>query len=482
MDEKRPIDRAGDAKPAMARRPDPDFSAPAITTTLHIGTGSDSEPSTPDEEKKNPIPDNRSIDTDSSSAPLSGPGGAIDDNDFPEGGVRAWLVVLGCWLTLFASLGLINILATFQTYVTANQLVQYSESTIACIFSLHTFVSFAAGIYTGPLFDRYGPRYLLLAGTACLALSIIFLSISYAHWHFLLAFSLLSGLASALLTTPSIAAIAHFFHARRGLATGLASTAAPISAILLPLLFHRLFLALGFTVTIRVLAALCFAFTLPANFLVRSRLPPPPITKSIHPSPRILTHRPFALTTLAIFLLQLALFLPLTFLPSSALALGHSHAFAYSLVALLNTGSVAGRVAAGWAGDRIGPFNASAFAAAASAALCLGLWLPLGHARGGMMAFALLFGVASGGGVGLVPAAVGRLCRAQEYGRYYATCSAVVSAAVLVGIPIAGRVVEGGGGRYGGLIVLTGAVYCGAAVAFLAAKVSVVGWRFFVVF
>lgn len=490
MDEKRPIDGAGEvqdrAKPAVTRRPDPDPSAPAITTAPpphDVGTGSDSEPGTPDEEKKNPIPEKRSVDTDTDddAAPLSEPGGVIDDNDYPEGGARAWLVVFGCWLALFASLGLMNILATFQTYVSTNQLVAYNESTIGWIFSLYTFVSFFLGIYVGPLFDRYGPRYLLLAGTACLGLSLMLLSISYEYWHFLLAFGLLSGIASALLFTPSIAAVGHFFRARRGLATGVASTAGSVGGILFPLMLQRLFTTVGWAWAIRILAFLCFAVTVAANFLVRARLPPAP-NASIHPDIRIFAHRPFALTTLAVFLVEFALFIPLTYISSYALAQGFSHAFSFDVLTVLNAGSVVGRVASGWCADRVGPFNANMAAAALTVVGCFGVWLPLGHTKPGIVVFALLFGFASGSNISLVPVAIGRLCRTQHYGRYYATCYTVVSVAVLVGIPIAGKVVEANGGQYWGLIVLTGAVYCGAVAAFLAAKVSVVGWRLFAVF
>lgn len=102
-----------------------------------------------------------------------------DGEEYPEGGIRAWLVVLGAWLALFAALGLMNILATFQTYVSNNQLVEYDAGTIGWIFSLYTFVSFFMGIYVGPLFDKYGPRWLILSGTLCLVLSLVFMSISY---------------------------------------------------------------------------------------------------------------------------------------------------------------------------------------------------------------------------------------------------------------------------------------------------------------
>lgn len=99
-----------------------------------------------------------------------------EDDDYPEGGLKAWLVVLGSWLALFSALGLMNTLATFQAYVAIHQLEGYSEGQIGWIFSLYTFLTFFCGIYIGPTFDRYGPRWVILGGTLCLVVSLVGLS------------------------------------------------------------------------------------------------------------------------------------------------------------------------------------------------------------------------------------------------------------------------------------------------------------------
>lgn len=99
-----------------------------------------------------------------------------DDDGYPEGGLKAWLVVLGSWLALFSALGLMNTLATFQAYVANHQLKDHSEGQIGWIFSLYTFITFFGGIYIGPIFDKYGPRWVILAGTLCLVVSLVGLS------------------------------------------------------------------------------------------------------------------------------------------------------------------------------------------------------------------------------------------------------------------------------------------------------------------
>lgn len=101
-----------------------------------------------------------------------------DVESYPEGGLKAWSVVLGCWFSLVAASGLLNTLATFQTYLTTHQLSDYSESSIGWIFSLFTFVVFGVGLFTGPIFDKYGPRWIIAVGTLFDVLGLMLFSIS----------------------------------------------------------------------------------------------------------------------------------------------------------------------------------------------------------------------------------------------------------------------------------------------------------------
>lgn len=101
-----------------------------------------------------------------------------DNETYPEGGLRAWLVVFGCWLALFASLGLMNTLATFQSYLISHQLANYEEGIVGWVFSIYTFVVFFLGLYIGPMFDKWGPRWIVLAGTVSICGGLMLFSIS----------------------------------------------------------------------------------------------------------------------------------------------------------------------------------------------------------------------------------------------------------------------------------------------------------------
>jgi len=91
-----------------------------------------------------------------------------DDYAYPEGGLRAYSVVLGSFCGMTASFGLLNSVGTFQAYLSANQLVNETPSAVGWIFSLYAFLTFFCGVQIGPIFDAKGPRWLVASGSVCI--------------------------------------------------------------------------------------------------------------------------------------------------------------------------------------------------------------------------------------------------------------------------------------------------------------------------
>ena len=251
-------------------------------------------------------------------------------------------------------------------------------------------------------------------------------------------------------------------------------------------MLQRLFPLVGFRWATRILA-LVFLFLLAiANLLIRSRLPPPAkgnTAQNLWPDWRIFRNKVFALTTAGVFFIEWALFIPLSYISSYALAHKISPTFSYQLLAVLNAGSFFGRWAPGFMADRFGRFNTMI----ATVALCFisvfGLWLSCDPAsgKGGLaqlIIFALLFGFASGSNISLTPVCVGQLCGTEVFGRWYAGLYTVVSFGCLTGIPIAGQLIASDGEHYTGLIIFVGACYGLGLSCFVWARVMKVGWGF----
>lgn len=118
----------------------------------------------------------------------SDPQTLLQDETYPEGGLEAWLVVFGSFCGLVSSLGVMNSIAIFQTYNAAHQLSDYSEGTIGWIYSIYTFLAFGGGVYIGPLFDKYGPRWLILPGGLGGVASLMLMSVCTRKFASLLKF------------------------------------------------------------------------------------------------------------------------------------------------------------------------------------------------------------------------------------------------------------------------------------------------------
>ncbi|KAF2006774.1 MFS monocarboxylate transporter-like protein [Amniculicola lignicola CBS 123094] len=416
-----------------------------------------------------------------------------EETTYPEGGLAAWLVVLGSFFGTIVAFGMMNTVGIFHQYISEHQLKDYNESTIGWIFSLYVFLAFFCGIQIGPIFDQKGPRLLLIAGSILISASMLLLGLCTAYWHFLLVFGILGGLGTSLIFTPAIAAVSHFFLLKRGNATGIAAAGGSLGGIIFPLMLQRLFPALGFAWATRIMGFVFIFCCAVSVALTQSRLPPK-AGQSVMPDLKILLQPSYALLTLGIYFMEWGLFVPITYLSSFASSTGAvSPAFSYQLIAIMNAGSCIGRWVPGYIADKLGRFNSMIGALALCTATTITLWLPASILEADSpehtttikaltIVYTLIFGFASGSNISLTPVCVGQLCNTNEYGRYYATCYTIVSFGTLTGIPIAGALVQAAGGRFWGVVVWTGLCYVVSLGCFIWSRACSVGWKLAVKF
>lgn len=86
-----------------------------------------------------------------SSSPQSPPPNEEEDVGHPEGGWKAWSVVLGAWCAMIPAMGLLNTLGVLHAWVSTHQLQNYSESSVGWIFGAYGFFLYLAGAQAGKI-------------------------------------------------------------------------------------------------------------------------------------------------------------------------------------------------------------------------------------------------------------------------------------------------------------------------------------------
>lgn len=69
--------------------------------------------------------------------------------EYPEGGPRGWLVVLGAWCAMVPSMGILNTIGIIEAWLAENQLAPLPKSQIAWIVSLYSFFLYLGGSCAG---------------------------------------------------------------------------------------------------------------------------------------------------------------------------------------------------------------------------------------------------------------------------------------------------------------------------------------------
>ncbi|KAJ5403420.1 hypothetical protein N7509_003291 [Penicillium cosmopolitanum] len=372
------------------------------------------------------------------------------EEKYPDGGLKAWLVVVGAFAMLICTFGMMSSVGVLQSYWQTHQLKSYPSSTVGWIPSVFVFFNLMLGIQIGPMFDRYGPRWIILTGSLLYVLSFFLLAECKEYYQFMLCMSGLGGISSSLISTPTMASISHWFHKRRGLATGIAMAGASIGGILFPIILRHVIDRLGWPWAMRIMGFIFVILLTIGNLCVKGRLPPKAGKGTI--DMKCFSDSRFVWTTAGAFFSEIVLFASLGLVPSYAVAQGFGSGTGTYLLVVLNAGSAVGRLLAGLTSDHFGAFNTMAVIISVTTVLIFGLWVPLGHYIGVLYPFSFMLGLGTGSFLSLTPV----------FG-------------TLVGIPIAGELLQVAGPTR--LAAVLGGIFGLALVNFMIARWSCLKWE-----
>lgn len=135
-----------------------------------------------------------------------------------------------------------------------------------------------------------------------------------------------------------------------------------------------------------------------------------------------------------------------------------------------------GRIVPAHVGDTLGVFNVMIVFSAFGGIMTLALWLPAAS-NAPIIVYAIMYGLASGCTLSIIPAMVARLGNITQLGARSGALYALSSIGVLVGSPIGGAIQNHQHGAYSGLIIFAGVTLLTGTCFVVLSRVSQVGLK-----
>ncbi|MFO1061788.1 MAG: MFS transporter [Dongiaceae bacterium] len=270
-----------------------------------------------------------------------------------------WVIVAAGGL-----LGCIAIGAMFSLPVLLRPIAQATGWSVTGVSSAMTigFLAMApASIAWGSLSDRYGPRLVVLAGSALLAASLALASRAGSLLEFQLVFGLFVGGGIAAIFAPVMACVTGWFDTHRSLAVSLVSAGMGIAPMTMSPLVAWLISHHDWRSTMLIVAAIAAATMIPLALLFRR---PPAL--EVHAAGaasggapamtvgQALRSPPFVILVLTNFFCCATHSGPIIHTVSYALACGIPMLAAVSIYSVEGLAGLFGRIAFGLLGDRLG--------------------------------------------------------------------------------------------------------------------------------
>ncbi|GAA5940480.1 uncharacterized protein JCM15063_002341 [Sporobolomyces koalae] len=393
------------------------------------------------------------------------------DNEFPEGGTRAWLALAGSTLVLTCTFSISNSFATFLNYYKLHQLAAYDTSKISWIGSCHLFITFGSAFLAGVLFDKGYFRYQLAFGSIFWVIGLACLSICHSFIEIFLCQSLCMGIALGAMFAPCLSVLGTYFKRKRAFVVGVAASGTAVGAVCFPIMLEHLFVRVGFKLAVLYLAILQLVVLVIANCITRPRqlasntttAPRPPLV----PVLRRIARQPAAwLVCVGTFGIMICLFIPLFYIITYTRDVAKNELLADYALAIINAAMFVSRIGAGLVADRIGIFNT-----ALPLGILVGIMtfvLPACTSTAALVIFMLLTGLASGGFVSCSASVFMALSEdVSEIGLRSGVGFFFIGLASLIGSPAAGALLKATGGYIAACSFGGACCFVGCALLFL---------------
>ncbi|KAF5658877.1 monocarboxylate transporter 2 [Fusarium circinatum] len=385
-----------------------------------------------------------------------------DSSQDVEKTVSAWICVLGSFLTLIPTFGFMNSLGTVQTYLSMNQLHDYSEGEVGWISGLFLFLSLILNVQVGPMVDVHGPNIIGPIGAVLYVAMFLLMAECRNYWHFMLCLGVFGSIGAAMTMVVAIAVVGKLFVRKRGLAMGITLAGSSIGAVIFPIILRSTYPSLGWQWSMRIMAFISAGLLIPAvlcfttfNKIYKSSTNGQPSPKSSTLNFTAFQSPAFCFVTAGIFMFEFVIFSISGLLPSISTRVGFTAENGYTLLSIVGAASTFGRVIPGIIGDKYGHFNVLLATLVFTIIFMGALLVPFGtKSATALYAWSAIWGFGSGSFLSITPVCMGMM-------------NFVTAFALLIALPASGAMLENMGpqalaGLFTGMTAVGGACYFAA--------------------
>ncbi|KAG6827713.1 hypothetical protein H0H92_010686 [Tricholoma furcatifolium] len=254
---------------------------------------------------------------------------------YPEGGFRAWSVLLGAFIAQFCTFGYTNAYGVYNDFYVRRYLNdRYTSSQISWIGSTQLLLVLFIGLFTGRAFDTGYFYHLMIGGSILLVFCIFMISLSQAeqYYQIFLAQGLGVGIAVGITYVPSVSILSHYFHRRRALAMGIAVSGSGLGGAVHTVMLNQLFYGgVGFRNGVRASAGMIGALLTVSILLMKPRLRPTSRKQgsTLHDLRVFLRDPPYVIMVFGTVLVFAGLYFPIFFLQLNAIKNGITPSLAF---------------------------------------------------------------------------------------------------------------------------------------------------------
>ena len=172
----------------------------------------------------------------------------------------AWWVLAASFLIMFFNAGAQFMIGVMVKPLTAE--FGWSRGAVSAAISLNLVVYAVSLVITGRLYDRFGPKWLLLFSGALFSAGLALMGVVHSHWQFLLFYGVMAAVGLAGISAPVFGSLlSRWFERRRGTAISLGMAGISLGQFLLVPLYTSVLLDDGWRGASIWMGAVCFVVT-----------------------------------------------------------------------------------------------------------------------------------------------------------------------------------------------------------------------------